>query len=97
MERGGITGFKWLPSSMSQYLVSASLDRTCRVFNALIGQCIHTLRGHTDTVLAMDLMLVDGQDGTPNQQICVISASDDKTCKVILGLESPIGWSHNAL
>lgn len=84
VDRGGITGFKWLPVSMSSFLCTASLDRTCRVFNALTGVCMHTLRGHTDTVLSIDLMLVDAPDGTPNQQICVISASDDKTCRVFV-------------
>lgn len=32
----------------------------------------------------MDLMLVDGHDGTPNAQICVLSASDDHTCRVFV-------------
>merc|ERR1711865_582259 len=84
VEKGGVTGFRWFPASMSSFLCSSSLDKTCRVYNALTGQCWHTLRGHTDTVLNLDVMLVDAPDGTANQQVCVISASDDKTCKVFV-------------
>jgi len=84
VEKGGVTVFKWLPAAMSAFLCTASIDRTCRVFNALAGQCINTLRGHTDTVLNLDVMLVDAPDGTANQQVCMITGSDDKTCKIFV-------------
>jgi WD40 repeat protein len=84
VEKGGVTVFKWLPATASGFLCTASLDRTCRLFNALLGQCVHTFRGHTDTVLGLDLMLVDAPDGTANAQVCVVSASDDKTCKIFV-------------
>lgn len=84
VDRGGVTGFKWLPVAMKDFLCTASLDKTSRIFNALTGQCIHTLRGHTDTILDLDVMLLDAPDGTPNQQACVILGSDDKTCKVFV-------------
>jgi len=84
VEKGGITVFKWLPSAMSAFLCTASIDRTCRLFNALTGQCVNTLRGHIDTVLCLDVMLVDATDGTANQQVCVVTGSDDKTCKVFV-------------
>jgi len=88
VDKGGVTGFKWFPAGntlhLSNFLCTAALDRTSRIFNALTGQCLHTLRGHTDSILDLDCMLVDGPDGTPNQQVCVILASDDKTCKVFV-------------
>jgi ribosome assembly protein SQT1 len=84
VDKGGVTGFKWFPVSMPHFLATAALDRTSRIFNALSGQCVHVLRGHTDAILDLGLMLVDAPDGTPNGQVCVISASDDNTCKVFV-------------
>jgi WD40 repeat protein len=53
--------------------VSASFDRTLKVWDAESGECLKTLQGHTDTVRSVSL--------TPDGRIAV-SASDDKTLKV---------------
>jgi len=83
-ERGGITGFKWLPPPASSYLCTASVDRTLRIFNALNAQCLHVLSGHSNTVLDLDVQLIDAPDTGANPQICVISGSDDNSCKVFV-------------
>uniref|UniRef100_A0A7S1F7U0 Angio-associated migratory cell protein n=1 Tax=Noctiluca scintillans TaxID=2966 RepID=A0A7S1F7U0_NOCSC len=73
---GGVTTLKWLPPSHSELLCTSSTDRTLRLFNALSGQCVRTLYGHSDTVLSLDLSVVGGAN------LCVVSGSDDSTCRV---------------
>jgi len=75
-EKGGIVKFKWLPSEHANYLSTCACDSTVRLFDALSGQCLQTLQGHTDTVLDLDLMLVGGS------HLTVVSSSDDKSCRV---------------
>lgn len=84
VERGGITDFKWLPHPSSSLLCTASVDRTSRLFNALSGQCLHVLCGHKDTVLGLDLMLAESLDANGNPQVCVMTCSDDKSCRIFV-------------
>lgn len=83
---GGIVSFQWLPPPVyGLWLCTCSTDRTLRLFNGLAGQCMHLLRGHSDTILGLDVALVGqaAQDGS-GQQLCVVSGSDDKSCRVFL-------------
>lgn len=86
-EQGGIVGFKWLPTSQyAAWLCTCATDRTLRLFNALSGACVRTFRGHTDTVLGLDLALRSAQAGEatapPQPELCVASASDDGSCRL---------------
>eukprot|EP00929_Paragymnodinium_shiwhaense_P007604 TRINITY_DN111511_c0_g1_i1.p1 TRINITY_DN111511_c0_g1~~TRINITY_DN111511_c0_g1_i1.p1 ORF type:complete len:501 (+),score=129.37 TRINITY_DN111511_c0_g1_i1:136-1638(+) len=76
-EKGGITKLKWLPSTCATLICTTATDATVRLHNALTGMCLHTFRGHRDTVLDLDLVLVD-------TNLCVVSASDDKSCRVFV-------------
>lgn len=98
VDRGGIVNFKWLPApTYGSWLCTCSTDRTMRVYNALSGECIQTLCGHSDTVLDLDMMLVNATDGSGGQQLCVISGSDDKSCRVFLApLQKTAGPSPTA-
>ena len=60
-------------SPCGQYILSASCDKTLKVWNAQAGTLIHTLQGHTDWVLS-------GCFSPCGQYI--LSASHDKTLKV---------------
>jgi len=81
LEEGGIVRFKWLPPpAVGAWLVTCATDASVRVFNALTGQCAHRLRGHTDTVLDLDVALGDVGGGAP--QLAVASGSDDRTCRI---------------
>ena len=51
-------------------LVSASADKTVRVWDVATGECVQTLQGHTDAVLSAGF----SPDGTK-----LVSASGDKT------------------
>jgi len=82
-QRGGIVKFKWLPVEHSSLLCTCATDKTLRLFNALSGQCLRTLRGHSETVLDLDVALVGGNAGVA-RQLCVASGSDDKTCRVFI-------------
>jgi ribosome assembly protein SQT1 len=84
VDRGGITCFKWLPHPCSSFLCTSSVDRTMRIFNALAGQCLQVLCGHRETVLDVAVMLAESPDAQGNPQVCVISGSDDKTCKLFV-------------
>mmetsp|Transcript_54915 Transcript_54915/g.138741 ORF Transcript_54915/g.138741 Transcript_54915/m.138741 type:complete len:470 (+) Transcript_54915:60-1469(+) len=80
VEEAGIVRFKWLPTpTFGSWLCTCATDGTVRVFNALSAQCMHTLRGHSDTVLDVDVALGEVA-GAP--QLAVVSGSDDKTCRV---------------
>merc|ERR1719401_624026 len=81
---GGKTTFKWLPHPYWFQLCTTSVDRTLRIFNALSGQCLQVLCGHKDTVLDLDLIVSDAPDAQGNAQVCVLSGSDDKTCKIFV-------------
>ena len=67
----GVVKAKWHPTE--PLLISASVDKTVRVWDARTGQCIKVLRGHTQPILDM-VLSVDGSK--------IISASDDQTCLV---------------
>merc|ERR1719401_2206044 len=84
VDRGGITTFKWLPHPYWFQLCTSSVDRTLRIFNALSGQCLQVLCGHKDTVLDLELIVSDAPDAQGNAQVCVLSGSDDKTCKLFV-------------
>jgi len=82
---GGVVRFKWLPqSAYGAWVCTCATDGTVRLFNALAGQCLRTLRGHTDTVLDLDVSLGDAPGaGAPGaQQMAVVSGSDDNSCRI---------------
>ena len=54
-------------------IVSGSLDKTVKVWDAITGKALRTLTGHTKPVLSVCV----SQDGTR-----IVSGSDDKTVKV---------------
>merc|ERR1712070_942788 len=76
-EKGGITKLRWLPATCATLVCTSATDATVRLHNALTGTCLHTFRGHRDTVLDLDLVLVD-------TNLCLVSASDDKSCRVFV-------------
>lgn len=81
-ERGGVVKFKWLPApAYGSWLCTCANDSTLRLFNALSGECIRTLKGHEDTVLDLDLWLF-GDPG--NEQLCVVSGSDDNSSRIFI-------------
>lgn len=85
VDKGGVIRFKWLPASpLGPLLLTCSTDRTLRLFSALDGRCLRTLRGHSQQVMDLDLALgpIEGPDGA--QQLCVLSASDDATTRVFM-------------
>ena len=57
----------------SQKIVSASHDKTVRVWSAVTGECEQTLEGHSNDVISAQF----GPDGQK-----IVSASWDKTVRV---------------
>lgn len=84
VEQGGIVRFKWLPPpAYGSWLCTCATDATVRLFNALSGQCLRTLRGHSDTVLDLDVVVGEAPAGGAGaQQLAVASGSEDKTCRI---------------
>jgi WD40 repeat protein len=56
-----------------QYIISGSSDQSIRVWNAITGECIHTLEEHTDLVRTLQL------DGESKR---IVSGSYDGTLKI---------------
>ena len=54
-------------------VVTASYDRTAKIWNTETGECIRTLEGHTTFVMSAEF----SPDGTQ-----IVTASDDKTAKM---------------
>lgn len=82
-ERGGVVRFKWLPPPLyANWLCTCSTDATVRMFNALTGECVKTLQGHSETVLDLDLMLTEVAGKGP--QLVVSSASEDQSCRLFV-------------
>lgn len=82
VEQGGIVKYKWLPGSVyGNWMCTCSTDQTVRLFNALAGQCLRTLSGHSETVMDLDLSL--GEDGG-SPQLVVASASEDNSCRIFV-------------
>mmetsp|Transcript_39563 Transcript_39563/g.93159 ORF Transcript_39563/g.93159 Transcript_39563/m.93159 type:complete len:443 (-) Transcript_39563:269-1597(-) len=90
-EGGGVTDLKWLPpSTYSAWLCTTATDQTVRIFNALNGQPVRTLTGHSNIVLALDVALLGSPGVGLGQQLCIVSGSDDKRCRVFLApIERP--------
>jgi len=81
-EKGGIVRFKWLPTGpYGNWLCTCSTDQTLCLFNALSGECIRTLRGHSDTILDLDLSLAESPAGP---QLVIASGAEDNTCRVFV-------------
>ena len=57
-------------------IVSASWDKTVRVWSVATGECVQTLEGHSDGVFSAQF----SPDGTN-----IVSASGDKTVRVLDG------------
>ena len=54
------------------HIVSASFDKTVKVWSRETRACLYTLAGHTDAVLGV-AVLADGE---------LVSVSEDKTVKI---------------
>jgi ribosome assembly protein SQT1 len=84
LNQGGVVRFKWLPPPVyGSWLSTCATDGTVRLFDALAGHCVRTLRGHTDTVLDVAVALgpaVEGPAG--DHKLRIASGSDDKTCRL---------------
>merc|ERR1712110_586110 len=76
LEKGGVVKVKWLPQRLPNLFCTCATDATVRLFNGLNGQCLGTMRGHTATVLDIDLFVANTGD-----RVCVASGSEDKTCR----------------
>lgn len=95
-EHGGIVRFKWLPGTQHPaWLCTCATDNTLRLFNALSGECLRTLRGHGDTVLDLDLALGDAASEAA-RELRVVSGSDDRTCRVFSVALWTAGEAHAA-
>lgn len=82
---GGIVAFKWLPlSTHSSWLCTCSTDHTLRLFDAAAGRCLHTLVGHSDAVVSLDVKVDTVWGASSGQQLCVYSGSDDQMCRVFM-------------
>ena len=68
-----VSALKMVRDADAQRLLSASHDRTVRVWNVTSGECLRILRGHTEAVTSLELMW----------NSIVISGSFDKTIKAI--------------
>jgi len=98
-EKGGVVRMKWLPpSAFGLWLCTCSTDQTLRLFDALSGRCMRVLRGHSDSVLDLDLALAapeaTGSGGM--HQLIVVSGSDDKSCRIfVVPLEQVVAEAKN--
>mmetsp|Transcript_18190 Transcript_18190/g.42309 ORF Transcript_18190/g.42309 Transcript_18190/m.42309 type:complete len:468 (-) Transcript_18190:45-1448(-) len=90
-EGGGVTDLKWLPASQfTAWLCTTATDHTVRLFNALNGQAVRTLTGHANIVLTLDVALLGAQGVGLGLQLCIVTGSDDKSCRVFLApIERP--------
>ena len=68
-----------------QRVVSGSVDNTLRMWDAVLGECVHVMEGHSDPVTCVCVVEVDaggdGVDGGGKVQR-VVSGSDDDTLRV---------------
>ncbi|OQE24110.1 hypothetical protein PENFLA_c010G00975 [Penicillium flavigenum] len=85
----GHEGGVWAMEYHGNTLVSASTDRTIRVWDIVKAKCTHVFQGHTSTVRCMKILLpvqIDQHsDGTPvmmPEQPLIISGSRDSTLRV---------------
>lgn len=96
VERGGVVKFKWLPTPYGSWLCTCATDTTLRLLNASSGECIRTFRGHTDTVLDLDIILADSRNTDDGMQLYVSSGSDDKTCRIFVETLQTAEDVHNS-
>jgi WD40 repeat protein len=68
---GGVTDLLWFPDASR--LVSASYDRTLRLWNPDRAECVLILRGHTKKAASVSL----SDDGTR-----LVSGAEDRTLRV---------------
>jgi len=82
-EQGGVVRFRWLPAPVyGSWLSTCATDGTVRLYDALAGQCIRTLRGHSDTVLDLSVAIGRATEGPPgSHQLRIATGSDDNTCR----------------
>ena len=66
----GVSSVEYAPSGEKPYLVSASDDKTVRVWDYQTKQCIQVLQGHTNNVAcasfhpSLPIILSGSEDGT---------------------------------
>jgi len=65
-------------SLFDDYLASGSRDKTIKIWRVSSGECVYTLKGHTDRVSSLCV----------NEKGKLISTSKDKTLKVMFGIDS---------
>lgn len=74
----GITQMMWLPSAKNdRFLLTASLDFTCKLWDIRSGECIRVFAGHTEPVLGMDCHFDESDN-----DLTLVSSSDDNTVKI---------------
>eukprot|EP00978_Attheya_sp_CCMP212_P015138 scaffold38938_cov59-Attheya_sp.AAC.2 len=76
----GITRLQWHPTL--PVVLCAYADGTIRVWDARNAALLQTLTGHSDMINDMDFAVVAGAGGNNDNNVAVVSASDDQTARV---------------
>lgn len=74
----GITQIMWVPSAKNdRFLLTASLDFTCKLWDVRSGECVKVFNGHSEPVLSVDCHFDESDN-----DLTVVTSSDDHTVKV---------------